>query len=761
MSIIFYDKAVTEEYPELTDAYRESDKWVTFFIGLSWIFIVSATALLYHPYILSAIGGGILALLSILCYRFFKGGELFRIVAALTLVIFAIIFIQANFGMVETHLYFFAAMTVFLLYYDTKPLHIAVVGMILYYLFAYKLQAINTEFFGIQVILFEPSHYAFSTLMLYLFFLIVEWGIIYLVIRNARQNFLDSVDDSEEIFEKYKELQIFDALYESTNNGVLVTTHDGVILSANKAFEGLTGYTEEYLIGKNPRVLKSQKHNNAFYVEMWRTLESKHRFEGEIWNRCRDGRTNPFWLDIRAIIDEGIVFHYVAVYVDLSEKLQADRKMSFMAHHDALTQLPNRESFNQQLKHAIYLAKSDKQHLALLSIDLDRFKIINDTMGHNIGDELIKEVANSLKNILKESDILARPGGDEFLVLLEHIRSENEAAMLASNIADLFQHAFEIHGHTIHTSASIGIAIFPEDGEDQTTLMKAADSAMHQAKNKGKNSFEFFTSELSSRVSRSMKLENALHKAIDNKELFLSFQPQHQFETGKLISAEVLLRWDSKEFGSVPPDEFIPIAEESGLIIEIGEWVFRQSCKAVRAFKGIYPDLKHIAVNVSSEQFASYDIISRFPAIVKEQGIATSDIEIELTERSVMEQTETGNNVLQKLRSLGFKISVDDFGTGYSSMSYLKSLPIDVVKVDKSFIDGLPHDEGDTVIVKAILALIQNLGYETVAEGVEYKEQAEMLRDLGCDIAQGYLYSKPLTYSDFIDYIEQAMKTTR
>ncbi len=761
MSIIFYDSKVTEEYPELIDDYVDNDKWVAFFIGLSWIFIVSMTFFLSHPYLLSAIGCGILALVSIVFFRLFKGREPFRLIAALSVVVFAVILIQSNYGMIEAHLYFFIAMSIFLLYHDTKPLNTAVVLMVLYYLFAYKLQGINTEFFGVPVILFEPSHYTLTTLMIVLFFMAVAWGILYIVIKNSRQNFFDSVRDSEEIFEKYKELQIFDALYESTNNGVLVTTHDGVILSANKAFEILTGYSEEYLIGKNPRILKSQKHNNAFYVDMWTNLQNKHKFEGEVWNRCRDGRTIPFWLDIRAVIDHGIVFHYVGVYVDLSEKLQADRKMSFMAHHDTLTQLPNRESFNQQLKHAIYLAKGDRQRLALLSIDLDRFKIINDTMGHNIGDELIKEVALGLKSILKESDILARPGGDEFLVLLENIRSENEAAQLATNVAELFQKSFEIHGHTIHTSASIGIAIFPEDAEDQTSLMKAADSAMHQAKNKGKNNFEFFTSELSSRVSRSMKLENALHKVIENKELFLSFQPQHLFSSGKLVSAEVLLRWDSKEFGLVSPDEFIPIAEESGLIIEIGEWVFRQSCKAVRAFKGIYPDLKHIAVNVSSEQFSSYDIVTKFPAIVKEQGISTSDIEIELTERSVMEQTESGNNVLQKLRSLGFKISVDDFGTGYSSMSYLKSLPIDVVKVDKSFIDGLPHDEGDTVIVKAILALIQNLGYETVAEGVEYKEQAEMLRGLGCDIAQGYLFSKPLTYSDFIDYIEEAIKTTR
>ncbi len=755
MSILFYDKEVAEKFPELIYNHEKSDKWVTFFIGLSWVFIVVITVLLHHAYTFSAIGGGALALLSILFYRFFKGQEPFRIVIALSVVIFAIILIQGNFGIIEAHLYFFVAMTIFLLYNDTKPLNIATIFMIVYYLFTFKLQGGGAELFDTPILLFESEHYSLLTLVIYLFFLIVEWGILYIIIKRSRQKFFDAVDANDEIFEKYKELQIFDTLYANTNNGVLVTTPDGMILSSNKAFETLTGYSEEYLIGKNPRILKSQKQNNTFYIDMWNTLENKQKFEGEIWNQCSDGRVVPFWLHISAVVEDGIVFHYVGVYVDLSEKLQADRKMSFMAHHDALTQLPNRESFNNQLKHAIYLAKGANQHLALLSIDLNRFKNVNDTLGHNIGDELIKAVAKSLKGILKDRDIIARPGGDEFLVLLENIRSENEVAQLASQIIEVLQLPFEVDDYTIHTSASVGIAIYPENGDSELTLIKAADSAMYQAKSKGTNSFEFFSSELSKRVSRSMKLENALHKAIKNDELFLVFQPQHLFKTGKLISAEVLLRWNSKEYGFVSPDEFIPIAEESGLIVEIGEWVFRHACKAIRTYKAIYPDLKHLAVNVSSEQFTIYDIVTKFPQIVKEQGITTSDIEIELTERSVMEQTESGDNVLEQLRALGFKISVDDFGTGYSSMSYLKSLPIDVVKVDKSFIDGLPYDEGDVAIVKAILVLIQSLGYDTVAEGVEYKEQAQMLRDLGCDIAQGYLFSKPLPHNEFIDYIEK------
>ncbi len=755
MSILFYDKDITEQFPELICDYENSDKWVTFFIGLSWIFIVAIAMLLHNAYTFSAIGGGVLALLSIIFYRFFKGQEPFRIVIALSVAMFAIIFIQNNLGIIETHLYFFVAMTIFLLYNDTKPLNIATAFIVVYYLFAFKLQGGGAELFDTPILLFEPEHYSLLTLEIHLFFLIAEWGILYITIKRSRKKFFESSDANDEIFEKYKELQIFDALYANTNNGVLVTTPDGMILSSNKAFETLTGYSEKYLIGKNPRILKSQKQNNTFYVDMWNTLESKQKFEGEIWNQCRDGRAVPFWLHISAVIEDDILFHYVGVYVDLSEKLQADRKMSFMAHHDALTQLPNRESFSNQLKHAIYLAKGASQHLALISIDLNRFKNVNDTLGHNIGDELIKAVANSLKEILKERDIIARPGGDEFLVLLENIRSENEVAQLALHIIEVLQKPFEISDYTIHTSASIGIAIYPENGDNELTLIKAADSAMYQAKSKSANSFEFFSSELSKRVSRSMKLENALHKAIKNDELFLVFQPQHLFKTEKLVSAEVLLRWNSKEYGFISPDEFIPIAEESGLIVEIGEWVFREACKAVRTYKAIYPDLKHLAVNVSSEQFTIYDIVTKFPQIVKEHGITTSDIEIELTERSVMEQTESGDNVLQQLRTLGFKISVDDFGTGYSSMSYLKSLPIDVVKVDKSFIDGLPYDEGDVAIVKAILVLIQSLGYDTVAEGVEYKEQAQMLRDLDCDIAQGYLFSKPLPHDEFIDYIEK------
>jgi diguanylate cyclase (GGDEF)-like protein len=490
---------------------------------------------------------------------------------------------------------------------------------------------------------------------------------------------------------------------------------------------------------------------------MWSTLEIKHRWEGEIWNKNKAQESVPFWLNINAIMEDDFVYYYIGIYADRSGQVQANEKMNFLSSHDVLTHLINRESFVQRLHQVLYWAKINNNQAAVLSIDLNRFKTVNDTLGHNIGDMVLMEVAKNIRAVLKERDIVARPGGDEFLILLENIHSENEAASVASHIMQIIQQPIQVQGHVIHTSASVGISLFPSDGEDEAALIKAADSAMHQAKNSGKNNFEFFKNELSKQVMRRMKLENALHKALEKKELFLVFQPQHLFESGALLSAEVLLRWNSQEYGIVTPDEFIPIAEESGLIVQIGEWVFRNSCKAVRQFKAIYPELKYLAVNVSSEQFTSYDIVSNFSKIIEEEKIATSDIEIELTERSVMQQTGSNGSVLDTLRALGFKISVDDFGTGYSSMSYLKSLPIDAVKIDKSFVDGLPHHDGDVSIVKAILALIQSLGYHTVAEGVEYKEQLEMLNELGCEIAQGYYYSKPLNHNDFIDYIEKAM----
>ncbi len=757
MSFFSYDRAYVEQFPELTDDYEKQDRWAVLFVITTVLFIFVSNYMFDRNLFLGCISAGVLAFIVLLTYKLFSGKEQFRIIVGVVVALFGMLIIQINGGSIEMHLYVYISLIMFLLYKDTKPLDIATALLVLYYLIAYKFQANNLHIYDTPVVLFQEKH-SLATLGVHLLLLLLEWQMLRYVIKGARENFLDFIEAEDEVFERSKELKIYDAVYQNTDNGIIITTPDGTILSVNKAFENLTGYSEAFLVGKNPRILKSEKQNLGMYRAMWTALLHQKRWEGEIYNKRQDGEVVPFWLNIDAVFDGDEIYHYIGVYMDRSKIVEANQQMSFMAQHDTLTSLPNRDSFLQHVKHAVSLSYRDKQPFAVLSINLDRFKNINDTMGHAVGDELIISVAKRIKSVLKHSDIVARPGADEFLVLLEKIRSENEAAQVASHIMQAIQKPFDIHGNVIHIRASTGIALYPQDGEQEQTIVKAADSAMRQAKGSGLSSFEFFTKDRSSRVLRSMKLENALHNAIQNRELSLVFQPQHLFSTNKLVSAEVLLRWNSKEFGFVSPDEFIPIAEESGLIIEIGEWVFRNSCKAVRSYRALYPDLKHLAVNVSSEQFSNYNILTNFSRIIKEEKIETSDIEIELTERSVMEQTGSNSLVLDELRALGFKISVDDFGTGYSSMSYLKSLPIDVVKIDKSFVDGLPHDEGDIAIVKAILALIQSLGYETVAEGVEYKEQVEMLKDLGCDIAQGYYFSKPLNHSDFLDYLEKAVK---
>ncbi|MEA2110963.1 MAG: EAL domain-containing protein [Campylobacterota bacterium] len=756
MAILFYDREAVEQFPDLLENYKHNDNRAIAYVMLSAILILGLSVVLEQSIFFSAVGVGIGAVMSIIAYKIFRGYEPFRIVFAITIVLFSATLVQLNAGTFESHLYFFVSMVVFAFYNDVKPLTIASVLAILTYLFLYKLQGNSATVFNMPITIFEHN-YSLETLLTYLAAIAAEWYILRWLISQSRESFFRALDADDEIFEKFKELQIYDVVYDYTDNGIIVTTPEGLILSANRAFESLTGYSEEFLIGKNPRIFKSDKQSITTYRSMWSALEHGRRWEGEIWNKCEDGKVALFLVHINAIVVDGDIYHYIGVYMERSKLDQASKKMNFMAQHDALTELLNRDSFVQQVKHAIFLSYSVKQPFAIISINLDRFKNVNDTMGHDAGDKLIVSVSKRIRDVLKQSDIVARPGGDEFLVLLEKIRSENEVAQVASQILKSIKKPFEINSQTIHTSASIGISLYPDDGEDASLLVKAAESAMYQAKNGGNNSFEFFTSDLSKQVLRNMKLENALHGALDKGEMFLVFQPQHNIENGKLISAEVLIRWNSKEFGFVGPNEFIPIAEESGLIVELGEWVFRNACIAIRSYKVIYPDLRHLAVNVSSEQFIRYDIAKEFPRIAAEEGVDTSDIEIELTERSVMQQAEDGENVLDTLRTLGFKISIDDFGTGYSSMSYLKSLPIDVVKVDKSFIDGLPHDESDVAIVKAILALVQSLGYDTVAEGIEYKEQAEMLQELGCDIAQGYYYSKPLTHKDFLDYLEKAI----
>ena len=431
------------------------------------------------------------------------------------------------------------------------------------------------------------------------------------------------------------------------------------------------------------------------------------------------------------------------------------RQMNFIAYHDALTGLPNRDSFREKLEHAIGLAKRNESAIAIMFVDLDRFKIVNDTLGHHVGDEMLREIAARIRRVLRDTDTLSRIGGDEFTVLLETLRHPDDAASVAEKILEVIKKPVQIGTYELGTTASVGIALYPEDGSDANSLIKNADSAMYLAKSEGKNSYRYYTKKLSDDVHRRMQIEHDLRNAIERGELSLVYQPQYDLQTQRVVAAEALLRWNHGAEGQISPSEFIPIAEDSGIIVPIGEWVFMSACREFMRWKAMGLQIGSIAINVSSVQFNQADVVKRFRTIVEAVGIDPQRVEIEITERYIMEHTLHNQTILDQLRKIGFRISVDDFGTGYSSMSYLKTLPLDTIKIDKSFIDDIPHDKNDVAISRAILALAKSLGYTVVAEGIEYAEQEQFLKEQRCDYGQGYRFSRPLESDAFVAFMQE------
>ncbi len=495
---------------------------------------------------------------------------------------------------------------------------------------------------------------------------------------------------------------------------------------------------------------------------MWSEIIENDGWSGKIEDKKKDGTLVTIWLSISVVRDDnGEIINYIAIHTNLENIIKSQERIDFLAYHDSLTKLPNRISFEENLEHSLKFAHKHSEKLAILFIDLDRFKVINDSLGHHVGDELLKEVALRIKSVLHEVNTLSRVGGDEFIVILDNVDKNEQVSSLASSILETLSTPMEIHGHTLTTSASIGISLYPHDASDIVTLVKYADSAMYRAKELGKNRYNFFTQELSSDIDYRLEIEQELRNALKNDELYLNFQPQYTLKTGIVVSAEALVRWKSEKLGQVGPDKFIPVAEDSGLIIEIGEYVFRESCAFLKASNEAGHGLERIAINVSTQQFHQENIVAIFTSIVKEYGLDTKNVEIEITERYIMESTEGNISILDQLRESGFKISIDDFGTGYSSMSYLKKLPIDTIKIDKSFIDDLPDGANDVAITNAIIALSSSLNYHTVAEGIENQEQQDFLCENGCEIGQGYFFSRPLDRENFFIFMKSVQSRTK
>lgn len=548
-------------------------------------------------------------------------------------------------------------------------------------------------------------------------------------------------------------------LLQSTE-AALVTDADNRIVAVNAAFCHLSGYRLEEVIGRNPSLLASGRQSKDYYAAMWQTIRADGVWTGEMWNRHRNGSIHPLWVVVSEVRDAaGKLLNHVATYADIGERVEATQKLLHLAYHDPLTGLPNRLAFESQLELAIRSAERDGRQVALMLIDLDHFKTVNDTLGHPVGDELLKSVALRLRDCVRASDIVARLGGDEFVVVQPDIDSAMAAVSLAGKVRHrLAEEAHVIGPHQLFATPSIGISLYPTDGRDRETLLRNADVAMYHAKDAGRNNYQFYARSMNEAAGERLRLENALRRALasvtpEHSPFALHFQPQIDTRTGAVAGLEALARWRDPELGDVPPSRFIRIAEESGLIQPLGDWVIWETCRQVRRFRDAGIALR-VAVNISAQQLRHENLPALIRGVLSCYDLGAADLELEITESTAMQNPELTLSILDQLSDMGMLLAIDDFGTGYSSLAYLKHLPIQRLKLDRSFVKDLETDLNDAAICSATVALGHKLGLELVAEGVETAGQRDFLAGLGCDFVQGFLYSRPLPADAVIEFVK-------
>jgi len=554
-------------------------------------------------------------------------------------------------------------------------------------------------------------------------------------------------------------LHLVGEVFESTREGILITDAEARILEVNKAFTDITGYTAEEAIGQKPSLLKSNWHDDRFYQELWRSLNETGTWEGEIRNRRKNNELYVEHLTIFSIKNSrGEVTHYVGIFVDVTEEKSWEERIQHLAHYDPLTDLPNRALFEDRLRHSLERARRHQKQVALLFIDVDNFKNINDSFGHQVGDQFLQAVAGRLTACLRKEDTVARLGGDEFTVILEDTHHAQDAVIVAQKIFKALSEPFSLQGQEVFATASMGIALYPQDADNPVDLAKNADTAMYRAKEQGKNIYQFYTAEMVTQALKRLAMEASLRRALERQEFLLHYQPQVDLKTGQIIGMEALVRWQHPELGLVSPAEFIPLAEETGLIVPLGHWVLRTACAQNKKWQDAgFPPLC-MAVNISGRQLKEETFPEMVRQVLQETGLDPSYLELEITESILMDSVESALERLSHLKSLGVKISIDDFGTGYSSMSYLKQFPIDKLKIDSSFVRDIPHDPDDVAINAAIIAMAHNLRLAVIAEGTATAEQLRFLREKNCDQMQGFFFSRPLPAEEFTGLLQEGKR---
>ena len=541
---------------------------------------------------------------------------------------------------------------------------------------------------------------------------------------------------------------------EQTAESIYITDAQGVIEYVNPAFERITGYRRAEVLGKTPSLFKSGRHAPEFYERIWQTILAGEVYSDILINRRKDGTLYYEEKSITPLFDEkGQITHFISTGKDITERMQAEERLHHLAYHDVLTDLPNRALFMDRLSHALSRRHEKGSRIAVMFLDVDRFKTINDTLGHDSGDRLLQCFARMLSNCVREGDTVARFGGDEFAILLEDVSSLQAVAHIADKIKEALVRPFKADGQDLYVTTSIGISLYPDDGADAETLLKYADAAMYRAKEVGRNNHQFYAADMSAQDMERLTMEHGLRHALANDEFFLVYQPQVDVRSGRITGAEALLRWQSPELGLVSPVKFIPLLEDTGLILEVGEWVLRSACQAAKQWGRLVGEPFRIAVNVSGRQFYEPDLNIIVARILEETGLDEELLELEITESVLMQNDQASLDNLHALHRLGVHLAIDDFGTGYSSLSYLKRFPVDSLKIDRSFIRDITTDPDDATIVSAITVMAHRLNLTVIAEGVETEEQLAFLQHCACDAMQGFLFSKPLAASEMRDLL--------
>lgn len=558
------------------------------------------------------------------------------------------------------------------------------------------------------------------------------------------------------------ELSLAASIYRSTGDAIVVINPHGIIQSVNAAFTESTGYTMQEIEGQSWALLKSDQYDESFYQAVQQELFATDRWRGEVWSRRKNGENIPEFLHVSTIRDgRGQVQHYVAISANLSELKQAKEQVEFLAHHDLLTGLPNRVLLLDRIHQAFSYAQRFEQLVAIMFLGVDRFKLTNELLGRKLADQLLREVADRLRACVREEDSVARLGGDEFVILATGLPHINNAAKVATKVMQAFEKPFAINiEDSYHLTASIGIVVYPFDQGDPNSYLKSAESAMSMAKGSGGSQYRFYTQEMGAIAEKRISMEKGLRYALERKELFLYYQPQIDVKSGRVVGVEALIRWKSKELGLVSPAQFIPLAEESNLIVTIGEWVLRTACSQAMAWRrdGFAPI--RMAVNLSARQFQHPSLLETVESALRDTGLEPHFLELELTEGLFMDNIQSTIALLETIQKMGLLLSIDDFGTGYSSLSYLKKFPVHTLKIDQAFIRDITEDPDDAAITRTIIAMAKNLSLHVVAEGVASVEQLEYLRTLECDIVQGFLFSPPVSPEELTLFLEEE-KTTQ